>query len=101
MKIRKYWGALLEDTRNITESSVKIGSGTDTGIFSYRINGAREFGEIVINGVPSWRPNTAHIDPESPKNTHFILLFVISDNLPKNIGCYCTVSGYFRGAPIT
>ena len=51
MKIRKYREDLLEGATIITEISVKIASGTDTGIFSYQINGAREFGERVINGI--------------------------------------------------
>lgn len=52
MKVRKYRDALLDGARNIAKSPVKIGFGTDSGLFSYQINGAREFGEMVINGIP-------------------------------------------------
>jgi tryptophan 2-monooxygenase len=51
VKIRKHRDALLEGARNIANSSVKIAFGTDIGIFSYRTNGAREFEEMVINGI--------------------------------------------------
>jgi len=51
MKMHKYRDALLDGARSIAESPVKIAFGTDLGIFSYRTNGAREFGEMVTNGI--------------------------------------------------
>jgi tryptophan 2-monooxygenase len=55
MKMWKYRDALLDGAKTIANSSVKIAFGTDLGIFSYRTNGAREFGEMVTNGIPPVR----------------------------------------------
>ena len=55
MKMRKYRDELLNGARTVANSSVKIAFGTDLGIFSYRTNGAREFGEMVTNGIPPVR----------------------------------------------
>lgn len=55
MKILKYRDAILDGAQNIAKSSVKIAFGTDLGSFSYDTNGAREFGEMVRNGISPLR----------------------------------------------
>jgi len=80
MKIRKYREALLEGARNITESSVKLGSGQTQVSFRIRSMEHGNLGRWRLTGSRHGAPNTAHIDPESLKNTHLIHLFVISDN---------------------
>jgi len=55
MKIRMHKDVLLENARNLAESKIKIAFGTDIGLFSYSINGAVEFGEMVANGISPLR----------------------------------------------
>lgn len=50
-KIRKYRETILESSRGLAKSSVKIAFGTDLGILPFAINGAREFSEMVTNGI--------------------------------------------------
>lgn len=51
IKMRKYKDLLLETAHHIAKSNVRIAFGTDLGILSYTINGAKEFGEMVANGI--------------------------------------------------
>jgi tryptophan 2-monooxygenase len=51
----KYCGALLECAKNVGKSSVKIAFGTDLGTFDYTTNGAKEFSEMVTNGITPLR----------------------------------------------
>jgi len=50
-KAVKYCSQLLECARNVAKSNVKIALGTDLGTFDYAINGAKEFSEMVQNGI--------------------------------------------------
>ena len=58
-KVLKYQDLLIGGAKRIARSSVKIAFGTDLGIFSYRTNGACEFGEMVENGITPMRALTA------------------------------------------
>ena len=51
IKMRKYKDSLLETAHHLAKSNVKIAFGTDLGILSYTVNGAKEFGEMVANGI--------------------------------------------------
>ena len=51
VKVRKYRDALVDGAKNIALSGVNIAFGTDLGIFSYGLNGAGEFQEMVKNGI--------------------------------------------------
>ncbi|MBU4439796.1 MAG: amidohydrolase family protein [Acetobacterium sp.] len=50
-KVRKYKDTLLETAANFANSEVKLVFGTDLGLHDYGVTGAREFGEMVINGI--------------------------------------------------
>jgi len=54
-KAVKYCGRLLECARNVAKSDVKIALGTDLGTFDYATNGAKEFSEMVQNGMTPLR----------------------------------------------
>lgn len=50
-KVRKYAKAIMDSTRNLAASNVKIVFGTDVGTFSFDENNAGEFAEMVANGM--------------------------------------------------
>lgn len=50
-KAVKYCSTLLECARNVAKSTVKTALGTDLGTFDYATNGAKEFSEMVQNGI--------------------------------------------------
>jgi len=50
-KAQKYRDTLLDSAGIIASGNAKIAFGTDLGTFSYRTNGASEFGEMVQNGI--------------------------------------------------
>ncbi len=54
-KAVKYCSQLLECARNVAKSNVKIALGTDLGTFDYSVNGAKEFSEMVQNGISPLR----------------------------------------------
>ncbi|OPY52972.1 MAG: isoaspartyl dipeptidase [Methanosaeta sp. PtaU1.Bin112] len=51
----KYAPQILESSRNLAKSDVKIALGTDVGTFDYSKNGAAEFSEMVRNGIAPLR----------------------------------------------
>ncbi|AFA48626.1 metal-dependent hydrolase family protein [Acetobacterium woodii] len=51
IKVRKYKDKLLETAANFAKSQVKLVFGTDLGLHDYNVTGAKEFGEMVINGI--------------------------------------------------
>jgi len=54
-KAVKYCSRLLESARNVAKSNVKLAFGTDLGTYDYSINGAKEFSEMVQNGIAPLR----------------------------------------------
>lgn len=50
-KVLRYRDELLRGSERIAKSNVKLAFGTDLGLFSYQVNGAREFSEMVQNGI--------------------------------------------------
>jgi len=50
-KVRKYKDALLQTAADFAKSKVKLVFGTDLGLHSYAVTGAKEFGEMVANGI--------------------------------------------------
>ena len=51
----KYAPRLLESAGNVAKSNVKIALGTDLGTYDFTVNGAKEFGEMVLNGLSPLR----------------------------------------------
>lgn len=51
----KYAGRLLESAGNIAKSNVKLALGTDLGTYDFTVNGAKEFSEMVLNGITPLR----------------------------------------------
>lgn len=50
-KVGKYQEVLLATAANYAASQVKIVFGTDLGLHDYGVTGAKEFGEMVTNGI--------------------------------------------------
>ena len=46
---------VLECAGNVAKSNVKIALGTDLGTYDFTVNGAKEFGEMVLNGLSPLR----------------------------------------------
>lgn len=50
-KVDFYRDTILSGAQKVAASRVKLAFGTDIGLFPYQVNNAREFGEMVKNGI--------------------------------------------------